>query len=616
MAGTSAYVHSNADNADLTVSLNLLDNVAGMNDLEGTGYIQSTLDKLDVIIEQLDSAANAFLGGTTIEQAQNIADNAGSSLVNLANRVLYGPSAYEMAQSLTFNQTIDIDKVLQSGNFKNKFGKNVANFLMNSMGDVGINELASFIVNEVSQGRTEILVSEAGSTIVKLGKLFDVKSIETSLRKGGTVEVNKSIFNRTKTLVTNSDGVFKGMIVDLLKSSHFLKTDTDLKVVVNRFCSKLGTKMKDEARNESTLQFLWTSDTAILEKTIDTFIEALQGRLVNTLKVNKLTNISNTIGEIGESVQESVSLVGEGMGGVLVSFQIGDLTEEEAVSKINSILKERNNTNTLSKMLSYHEDGKQSQTDLVLLNNRTKQIARAQSKNHFAAYFTKATDDKAIENFRWKIEEGANLLKFITKLSSSDLGVSLNNFDISNITEAIVNNLWFTVHDSYWSDKQGGIDSGNVSVPDFKKDLEGALEKLLAGQVVNLLGVSVAPTQQIQIDANASNIFYILNGRMVKTSELVKQAKKQIEDNNFKKEQGEIDKSRMVNVSVTTPDTGYISPGIFLIDKLRMGATPAASNPAIQAFGERVGQHILNTMQIKVSLGTSIQSLKQTSFTF
>lgn len=616
MSNTSAYVHSNANNTDLSVSLSLLDSITGTNSLEGINYMQSTIKKLDIIIEQLDSAAKQFLGGVPLDQAQAIADNAGSSLVHLANRILYGPKAYEMAQSLTFNQSIDKDKVLQSNNFKNKFGKNVANFLANSLGDVGINELASFIIKEVAQGKTEIEVTEAGSTIISLGKIFDVKNIETSLRKQGTVEVNKSIFNRTKTLVTNSDGTFKRMIVDLLKSSKYLKTDGSLQEVVERFCNKLEKQMIEESKNENTLQFLWTSDRAILEKTISEFIEKLKVALVNSLNANKLTNISNTIGEIGESVQESISLVGEGLGGVMVSFQVGDLKEDEAITKINDILQKRGNTNALSKMISYHEDGKQSQTDLILLNNKTKQIARAQSKNHFVSYFTKATDDKAIENFRWKVEEGANLLKFMTKLSNENLGMSLNNFDLRNITEAIVNNLWFSVHDSYWSNGWNGIDHTDVHVSDFKKDLEGALEKLLAGQVVNLLGVTIAPAQNIQIDANASNIFYVLNGRLVQTSKLVKEAKQQIEQNNFKTEQAAVDKSRLINVSITTPNTSYISPGIFLIDKLRMGATPEANNPAIQAFGEHIGQHILNSIEIKVSLGTSIQSLAHTGFTF
>ena len=614
MSGPSAYVHSNADNAgDLTVSLNLIDNIQGTNQFKDLGYIQSTLNKFDTIIKQLDSAAEQFLGGASLEGAQAAADNAGNTLIHLANTVLYGPKAYDMVQSLTLNQTLDKNQILQEGNFKYKFGKKVADYLEQSLGDVGVDELANFILKEVAGDKTEITVSEAGATIVRLGKIFDVKYIETSLRKGGTAEVNKAIFNKTKTLVTKSSGVFKGMIVDLIKSSKYLKTNDNLQTVVTRFCDKLQREMIEESKNQ--IQFLWTSDRNILVETIQEFTDKLQRELINNLNINKLSNTSNVIGEIGESIQESASVVAEGYGRTVVTFQIGDLTEDQATSKINQILKNKGNPNQLSKMLSYHEDGKQSQTDLVLLNNRTGQIARAQSKNHFVAYFTKPSDtNKAIENFRWKVEEGANLLKFMTKLSSPELGVGLNNFDITNLTEAIVNNLWFDAHESYWSKGWNGIDSKTVTVNDFKKDLEGALEKLLAGQVVNLLGVSIAPATNIKIDANASNIFYVLNGRMVKTSDLVREAKLQIEQSNFKREGIEADRSRMINVSVTTPNTGYISPGIFLINKLRMGATPEANNPQIQAYGENMGQHILNTMQIKVSLGTSLQDLKSTAF--
>lgn len=601
MANTSAYVHSNADNADLLVNVNMIDNIAGVG-LNEMSHIESTIIKLNAIKDQLHKEAQAFLDGYSIEGAQTVADRAPEVLQQLANEVLYGPDAYSMASSLTRNQKLNNEQLLNALD-SDKIGKSVLTRTMqaylNDGGD-NISGLTNAIISALHGDSTEIIVSEGGADIVRLGSIFDVSTIQTKLRKTLVAEVSDNIFKAAQTLKTN--GVYKGMITDLIRSSSYTKTQTKKEAIAN-FCKKLGNRMKKLGKEK--VHFMWSSNPNELDRLIDEFIQRLKPQLLNSLNENKMLDRSNVTGSIGEEVRESIS---KSLDTVFISLQIGNLSEESNIEQINQSLKKMGATETISPMNSYHTKGKMSQSDLVLLNTNSKRIARAQSKNHFVAHFINNKKDDVIDNFRWKVEDSVNLLGFIDKLSNSSLGMSLNGIDLSNISGAIANNLWFQHHDSAWRPKgegAGELAFAPANAPDIKKELEGSLEKLLAGQVTNLLGVTLSSIgDQVSVVSGASNIFYILNGRLKETADLVQQAIDQIQSNVVKGLS--IDKGRLVNVTISGGNAGGDTAD-FLIQKLRQ-------YPSAEGIGEAKGQEILDSLNISVSLGTSISSLKTTSF--
>lgn len=612
MAGPSAYVHSNANNAELAVSVDMINQMMGIDaSTNGLNFIESTIKKLDILAEQLDSAANQFLDGIPLDTAQAIADNAGNSLVHLANSVLYGSSAYTMMNKLKFDQTLNLQAILNSGNFNGQFGSEVKIIIEEAIRakmPLTVQRLASLINKEVSGKNTTINVTEAGAIITNLGNIFDVQTFTSIARKGQQVAIDTAFeATRGATLSTKSNGIFRKLMIELMKNSNYMNSNDDLNIAIKRFCDELGELMIKKAMDD--IHFLWTDNPKKIELTINEFIRRLKIELPKTLNKNRLTADSNVIGEIGEPVRESIS---KAANSIIISFQIGDLSDKEGIEKVHRGLAEYKSNNRLSQMISYHDDNKQSFTDLVLLNNRTKQIARAQSKNKFSAYFTKGTDVRngQIENFRWKIEEAANLFSFLNKLSNTDLGINLNSFDMSNILDAVANNIWFQNQSSYRGTGFNTYEVEQVSVKDFKNEFKQAMEKILAGQVTNFLGVTVAPIGDIKIDSNASNIFYILNGRLKKTADLVREAQLQLDENIARQMGNTLNNNRLINVQIDIDNPGGNGKD-FLIEKLH--ALSGYSNNNVESIGEAKGEEILNSIKISVSLGTNITTLGQSA---
>lgn len=622
MAKVSAYIHSDINKAgDLSVSTSVIDSIKGVDGNENSLYVKDTEKKLESIRDMLKEAENNFLGsGYTPERAQDIANNTPNLLVQMANDVLNGTDAYEMAITLMQNKKINNKKlinILQS-NVHNKFEQELVNKITTALkNNMGTGELATILAKTFANGAAEIEVTEAGSHIKALGGLLNVNKIEATFRKDSpTIDIaNDIIFKTSNKLVTKNTGVYRNMIRELFEASDAV-TRQSYGSAINNFCIKLGKKMKSLV--EKYIPFIIGPNKDEINEKIDEFIEKLKPALYDALqkKANKeMFYRSNVIGMTGEEVRTTVSQVG---GSTIVSFLMGDETEKEGVNKINSILRDKEVNKTISEMKTYHNEYSQSLTDLVLLNTRTNEIARAQSKNHFIAYLTRedesnsSSSNDSIKNFRWMVVNDLNLFYFLSNLSSSNLGITLSNFNLSTIMDAMANNLWFQYHDSAFP-KDGRIGFANATVEDFQKELEGSLEKLLSGQIVDLLGVTVVPDNKtVRVLTDRSNIFYLLNGRLKRTSDLIQQAIDQLTNSeNLKMSKTE----RMVIVNLKENKTKSIGVGeksdSFLVQKLRN----AENKSTVEKIGEDKGEDVLNAIKIGVSLGTDINKLKRSSLT-
>lgn len=616
----SAYVHSNQDNNELSVSVDMIDDIRGFNNGKGITYVKSTINKLNIIAQQLDEAANEFLQGYSIEEATSIANNAENTLARLASMVLNGEHAYDMAHTLARNQNVNVQKLLskldQETDWQNKIIKQ-----LEGQKEMSISSLATIFIKALTDGHATITVTEGESYIRALGGLFDVKTINSSFRKQMEVDLNTKIFHSSKKLVTGKNGAFRKMIIDLVRTSKY-STVQSKGSAIHYFCERLGKEMLVLAKED--IRFVWDSQV-VLEKAINEFTKKLKVLLNEKLDAQKMINMSNVIGAIGEEVRESVTRAADA---TIIAIQVGDLSEDKLVNDIQATLKELGAQSNLIKMNSYHTENKMSQTDLVLVNTQNGKIARAQSKNHFVSYFTKneGNDEGLIENFRWVVEDAVNLLDFIKRLSKTNIGVgvSLNEFDLNNVAAAIANNVWAKRKKSIYSMGKSHIITKEANAVDFQSELEGSLEKLLAGQVVNLLGITLQTnTQNIQITNDASNIFYLLNGTLKRTSDLVREAIEQIENNNIKELSS--DRTRLVNVNLTGLSAPNKDARAFLIEKLEEGYYAYSkstheehwsASPETIAIGREMGEEIINNILVKVSLGTSIESLRKSAMVF
>lgn len=627
MAGlASTYIHSSFDNArevsNLSVNISLINK---MENSMGDLYIDSTIKKLSIIKDQLDKEADAFLGGYSIEEAQSKADNAGDLLVHLANRALYGSSARTISNALVREQFVEREELIKrlqanSGIIGDSIAKEIINFLKSS-NKLTAGEFATFLKKVLPGGKgATIEVTTAGTNIEALSNLFQIDKIDTKLRKEGEVALTKDIFRVGETLVTSRKGNYRGIIRDIIRQSKFMTKPEVKEKYINNFCNELKEKMKELAKDE--IPFLWSQGKTPVEETIEDFIGKLNRELINVLNENKMGDVSNVRGEIGETVRETISQIANS---TIVSIKIGDLKDEEGVEKVNKYLKSKGITESLSPMLSHHMDGKESQTDVVLLNNKTKKIARAQSKNHFADYFIKEREgNDPIENFRWMVADNTELYAFLNGLSKTELGMGLGQVDLDNILEAMANNMWFKYHKSAYPDAgKIGFSNSGVTLKSFKEELEGSLEKLLSGQIVNLLGITVQSSINPNLVANASNIFYLLNGRMKRTSDLIGQAIDQLNESENLKLQKQ---NRMVNVRIDGSKVKDIDLGkgknSFLPRKLHT-LVPQTNVETLEEYwaptdetfdiGYEMGQEVMEAITINVSLGTDIEVLKRSS---
>lgn len=604
MANTSAYVHSEQEQfeSDALMMTSLLSGFHQNNSNDINSFNQ-TIQKLEKIESQLKEEAETFLGGYDIKTAQNIADNMGDLLAHLAMTIINGESAAELTMSLKRNDKVDVSRLQEIMDSRmTQFGRDILSKVTNN---TTTSELTKIIMEGFNGKETTIKVDIGRGQIRQLGELFNVEEVQLSSRKAVT-NLNDKIFRESQRGLSSS-GIYKQMIQEIIRASGATKTQTTSQAIAG-FLRKLKKRMIEKANSD--IPFVWGQDPEIVKKAIDKFIELLRVELNNILKTegNRMLDYSNVSGLMGEAVRAAVSKTANS---TIITLQVGDVNEEQLMERVNKTLEDKHYVNKILPMVRYQSDAKQSKTDLILCNTRTKRVARAQSKNHFVSYFineNNANENNEFDNFRFRVEEATNLAGFIANLSQTKLGINLNGADLSNINKALANNLWFSRWDSAkpgHGDKVPSIVFTSFDPPDIVADFEGVMEKLLAGQITNLLGVTISP-QDFNVVTGASNIFYVLNGRLEYTSTLVHKAIQQIKENNIKSLENKRS-DRLVNVKIspgTIPSPKDVGDPSFLPAKLKTGS---------DSFGYEMGEKIINDIKITVSLGTSIKTLATSS---
>lgn len=651
MTSPSTYIHSSFDNAEelssFDISNELLQSMKAKDSNGNDYYIEATVRKLESIGEKLNAQAETFLQGYTPISAQEIADNEQDYLLKLLEKVLYGSNAKDLAKTLTREKTVDTKKIQpQLKRFLKEIGvQDVQEILsqINSTDSAG--RIATILANASGGGTTIIDVTTAGSNIQKLGALLaidgKIKNVEGQMESAVTAQVYKIAKGQVST---NKHSKLWESYRDILRNS-IGTTQKAYELTIKNFCKALREEMISQYPNY--IRFAKGENAqARIESNITTFCRNLQDELIKVLQDKqdtKLGDKSNVHGLLAEDIMATATQINQNT--VMLRYAIGDYTDEQGVEYINNALKD--SKNKIKKMTTWRDDTKQSLTDLVLYNTQNHMIARAQAKNHLVDYFTKDRTDQninQIDNFRWMVADHLTVATLLAGLSKTELGMNLNNLDFDNIKRGMVQNIWFNYYGSatpiLLSDGGGISVSGRRKTTQnkFLTELEGTLEQIFSGQVTNFLGVTIqANMPNPNVDFESSNIFYILNGRLVKTGDLILQAAAQLASTaNLKlqssqynigtKQRNEIDASRMVRVNIDT--TGVSSVGTdsrggqsLLVAKLQeirydeSGNRENDWNDDIWQIGEEKGEEVLSAIKIDISLGTSIDVWKKSAYT-
>lgn len=648
MSSPSTYIHSSFYNAgelsSFDISNELLNNmmVKGSNN---ESYVEVTVRKLESIGEKLNAQAERFLQGYTPVGAQEIANNEQDYLLKLVEKVIYGSNGKALAQKLTREKKVNTAKIQpQLKQFLKYLGIQSAEEVIaqiNSTDSAG--RIATILANASGKGTTVIDVTTAGANIRELGKLLaingEIKNIEGNMESAATAEIYKIAKGQVST---NKHSKLWENYRNILRNS-IGTTQKAYELTVKDFCAALCKEMIEQYPNYIRFAKGENADARIKNE-ITKFCNDLSKKLIEVLRDKqdtKLGDKSNVHGLLAEDIMATATQINRNT--VMLRYAIGDYTDEQGVEYINNTIK--NSKNKIKQMTTWRDDTKQSLTDLVLYNTKNHMIARAQAKNHLVEYFTKDRTNEEINqigNFRWMIADHLTVATLLSGLSKNELGMNLNNLDFENIKRGMVQNIWFNYYGSATPNPwpEGGISlSGRreTTKDKYLTELEGALERIFSGQIANFLGVTVqANMPKPNVDFESSNIFYILNGRLVKTGDLVLQAAAQLANTaNLKmdsskyqigtKQRNNIDASRMVRVNIDT--TGVASVGVasggtsLLVDKLQhihydeFGKREEGWSDDIWEIGEKKGEEVLSAIKIDISLGTSIDVWRKSSYT-
>lgn len=653
MTGPSLYIHSSfvraGNESSFDISTELLNKMTAKGSNGNDYYVEATVRKLISIGEKLNAEADRFLQGYTPVGAQEIANNEADYLQKLVEKILYGSNSKKLAQALTREKRVDTNKIQpQLKRFLDEIGVKSAEDIIaqiNSTDSAG--RIASILAQASGNGTTVIDVSTATAHIQKLGGLLaidgKIESIEGKMEAAATAQIYKLAKGQVST---NKHSRLWESYRSILRNS-IGTTQKKYELTVREFCTALCAEMIEQYPDYIRFANGENADKRIKKEIVD-FCNKLCEELIKVLKNkqdSKLGDKSNVHGLLAEDIMAAVTQISNNT--VLIRYAIGDYADEQAVDYINNTIK--GSKNKLKKMTTWRNDKKQSLSDLVLYNTKNHMIARAQAKNHLVEYFIKdrsGQDDEKIKNFRWVVADHITVATLLSGLSKNELGMNLNNLDFEIIKQGMVQNVWFNYYGSATPDLYPDGAGINVSgrrkttKGEYLTELEGALERIFSGQITNFLGVTVQKDiSNSDVEFGSSNIFYILNGRLVKTGDLVLQAAEQLANTaNLKmqskgykvgtQERQNIDNDRMVRVNINTSGVASVgtdtSSGESLLvaklhaikyDSFGERINPDEYDDDIWDIGQEKGLEVLDAIKIDISLGTNIDVWKKSAYT-
>lgn len=604
MSGSSSYyVHSHASQ---TIAPSLGLGGAETNSNAFTVYLSSALSKLVKIKDELNSQAEAFLDGYSPPAAQEEGQNAWDRLNKEALELINGPLMQKFAQSLVRKEYLNknqLETAMDETGIDAKLKKYISNLLEEEEGDlIPLNKIANALTKK---GGPVITVSRSGAYFQKLGFLANTKSFDFD-------DEEKDI----ASIVTKRLSSRKGRLLDytkaILRKSNAYKGE-DLDDVILRFYSMFEKEFKKKIQDITFVDGNGKDFQEAAQEFLDNFEKKLVGN------IDSLVNYSQGSGELGEGVTAAITQSGDM---TIVAVKIGDVSDEKGIKRAKQKYAEMGKNigeDSLTPIRTHHDNGKQSQTDLILTNIKKGITVRAQSKNLSATRFIEMseTTDK-IDNFRFKIQSSLELGSFINNLSNTTMGAALNAGELDGILSVLVQSVWMDTHPSTVGsgyNASGKKVSGKSTLEDFRHNLEA----WATGQVTNMLGVTVKDdiandnlTKEV-VELTGSNIFFLENGRLTKTSDLVDLVIKQIEA--YLRDGFNIDKAaRALIVKLDTSSVSWEenSAGRFYYEKLKY--LSKGDIGGLESYGEAQGEAGASGIKVSATIGSALVNFGNSSW--
>ena len=467
------YVHSGADHFTDGETISLSEQIIAQSDIE------SGINELEKISAKLKDEAKQFLLGMGVNEANANLLKLSDTYAGVAAEIIQNSSVIKSLVNSESKGSLskkDLEEIFNKNN--SRIFTKIRNEIGPLSDEISVEEMASIIAKSI--GNAEGTVTHTGTRLAKVFS-FD-KSIEKKIEKKAV----EGLSNRLKS----SKGKIVNIVEDLLASSNIVKENKNKTSSVDKFISVFRELFLKKVDSKTKIYYK--------DFTPEKYLENLESLLRSAITKN-ITDIRNAAGITNEDILAAVYQADNMV--TLTITATGKQKDADIAKKFQ-----------LNKMKTFHDDTKQSLSDMILVNKNGMTV-RAQSKTSLREYKVNGDDRVRILNH---LQRSIRLYELLNRLDSMGI-FSINNID--DICYAVANSLWFNSHISVSGERDTGyFETKRAHYKDLLPEVIDALNTALAIQAPAFLGISLEKTEeQIELDAKGSNIFYIENGNLVPT---------------------------------------------------------------------------------------------------
>lgn len=562
------YVHSSIYRFNNQLAESSLDSRSD----DGKARLQQQIDELKKVRDILKGEADAFLGGLDWHTIMNQLGQNEYKLREIAINILNSPRAIQILSGSQINYNRDnLTKAFPQleHQIENYIDKNAMLTTREA-----IDLISKIILESIPSGQGNL---EAWKNAF-INRLTNSK---------GTIE--KKITEQIKGKLTSEKGKVRSLVEQTLKSRS--RSITKEKTAFIKY-------FEAEFRLQASKYLEVVSSNEIEE-----YLSAVIQNFRNLGSSTFTREISSMTGKLGEDFLE---IVMNGNNRIDLTFKTVGMMSEDKMQKDDQINQLLNGA-----IKTHHKTSADSQTDLLITNNRTGKTIRAQSKNLQAAYQSVININQNSFPGMAKLQSEASYVNLISQLESTGT-LHLSQEDLGNLSYLLANEIWFRANPSYGgSGKARGIsDSSSILGQTVQM-----VNQLLTSEITNFIGITIDEAITINSAASSFNSFYLISNKILFPIYLV------IDDliKQLNRVQAEFVRLQVTLNTSKSPGgaASFYKAKIAAVAPDALRADGNYSDGNLVAVGTSKGGEIISNLSIRnIGLKFDIQSLLQTSWAF
>lgn len=538
---------------------------------EGKKQLNAQIAELNNLKKILEDEANQFLGGADWRTILTDMGESEKKMREIATDILNTP------------ETVAI----LSGSKNNYTGARLAKAFPQIASEIFtyVDKTVDLSTKEAVDLISKIILNSMPSSVNN----FEAwKNIFVGKISDGKGEFEKKFTEQIKGKLTSEKGKIRKIVQQVLKS----RTRSSSKEKT-QFINFFETEFRRRARDELTF---------VEESDIENYLSMVIAEF-RKLKSNVFTGeASSMLGKLGEDFL-AITMNGTNT----LTFYVTGMLSEEKMLKDKELSVLLNGT-----IKTHHKTSADSQTDLLITNNKTKKTIRAQSKNLQAAYQSVIDIERSSFPGMAKLQQETSYTGLIEQLRGTGT-IHLSNGDLDNLSYLLANEIWFRANPSLGgSGKARGVSNSSSILGQTAQ----AVSRFFTQEITNFIGITVDNSITVHAEkANSYNSFYLISNKILYPTYL-------IIENLISQLKQETEKISRLQVTLDTSKSpggaeAFYKSKIAAVAPEPLKADGNYSNGNLVAVGTNKGSEIISSLTIRnIGLQFNIEKLLETSYTF